>query len=117
MANRSSVAVGDSEMIALGCLVIVTLPLPACTVTGNAAAVRGEDAALLDAGLPDPELEQPAISAAAAETSATDARTRWENGFIRTALRRGLVSSAKGRRPGSPPRTGRGRQYRCGTAP
>src|SRR5437763_14145934 len=36
IANRSSVAVGDNEMIRLGRCLIVTLPLAAVTVTGNA---------------------------------------------------------------------------------
>jgi hypothetical protein len=42
IANRSSVAVGDTETILVGSRLMVTLPFAACTVTGNDAAALTE---------------------------------------------------------------------------
>jgi hypothetical protein len=74
MAKSISVAVGESETIALGCLSIVTVPDAPWTVTGYAAALVPAadvgDVGPLD--VPVLELEQAARAPTATSTSGTD---------------------------------------------
>jgi hypothetical protein len=101
MANSISVAVGESDTIALGLWARVTGPFAAATVTGKAAGVDCGAGVLRDDAA-EPELEHAVTSATTAANAADNERAWWGTFIERTALPPRTGFAAQGRRPGSP---------------